>query len=44
MRTFIFMKGNETEAVKARDLQGAWDALEIMVGDTTGWELEGTQG
>lgn len=43
-RTFIFRKGNETEAVKAEDIQGAWDALEEKVGDTRGWQLEGGQG
>ena len=44
MRTFIFTKGNKTEAVRAYDIQSAWDALEAIVGDTTGWEQAAEQG
>jgi hypothetical protein len=44
MRTFLFRKGDQSEAVKAFDTQGAWEALAKIVGDTTGWELYGAQG
>lgn len=44
IRTFIFHKGEESEAVKAKDINGAWEALEAKVGDTEGWELQAAQG